>query len=90
VSALSPANLTGAIGLAAAACTTFAFLPQVVRTIRTRDTSGISFWTYLIFCTGVALWLAYGLLRGDVPVIAANSVTLLTAGTVLVLKIRAG
>jgi MtN3 and saliva related transmembrane protein len=36
------------------------------------------------------LWLVYGLLRRDVPVIAANAITLVTAGTVLVLKIRNG
>jgi MtN3 and saliva related transmembrane protein len=78
------------IGLAAASLTTFAFLPQVVRTIRTRDTAGISLWTYLLFCAGVALWLAYGVLRADLPLILANTVTLALSGTVLVLKIRNG
>ena len=78
------------IGLAAAFLTTFAFLPQVVRTIRTRDTTGISLWTYLLFCAGVALWLAYGVLRSDLPLILANTVTLALSGTVLALKIRNG
>ena len=83
-------SLVEPIGLAAASLTTFAFLPQVVRTIRTRDTTGISLWTYLLFCVGVVLWLAYGVLRADLPLILANTVTLALSGTVLALKIRNG
>ncbi len=83
-------NAAEPIGLVAASFTTIAFLPQVVRTIRTRDTAGISLWTYLLFCTGVVLWLAYGLLKADLPIILANVVTLAFAGTVLVMKLRNG
>ncbi len=83
-------NLVEPLGFVAATLTSLAFLPQVVRTIRTRDTAGISLWTYLLFCTGVALWLAYGLLRADLPVIFANGLTLALSGTVLALKIRNG
>lgn len=78
------------LGFAAAACTTLSFLPQVLRTLRTRDTSGISLWMYLLFCTGVALWLAYGIAIGDGPVVVANAITLALAGTVLALKISNG
>lgn len=78
------------IGLCAAFCTTVSFLPQAARAVRTRDTSGISLWMYVLFCAGVSLWLAYGVLRHDVPVILANAVTLATSGTVLVLKVRNG
>ncbi len=83
-------NSTKLLGLCAAVCTTVSFLPQAARTIRTRDTSGISLWMYVLFCVGVLMWLAYGLLRRDVPVIAANAITLVTAGTVLILKVRNG
>ena len=83
-------SLVELVGFTAASLTTFAFVPQVVRTIRTRDTAAISLWTYLLFCAGVALWLAYGVLRADLPVILANVVTLAFAGTVLVLKLRNG
>lgn len=78
------------LGIVAASFTTIAFLPQVVRILRTRDTRSISLWTYLLFCTGVALWLAYGLLRADLPIILANVVTLALAGAVLALKLRSG
>jgi len=77
-----------ALGYAAAACTTLSFLPQVIRTLRTGDTSGISLWMYLVFCTGVALWLGYGIALADAPIIVANLVTLGLASVVLVLKVR--
>jgi MtN3 and saliva related transmembrane protein len=78
------------IGLAAGACTTLSFLPQVVRTVRTRDTQGLSLWMYLIFTSGVALWLVYGLAIGDLAVALCNGVTLLLAGVVLAYKLRLG
>ena len=67
---------TEVIGLMAAACTTFSFLPQIIKTLRTRDTSGISFTMYSIFCIGILLWLTYGIIKKDVPIIAANAITL--------------
>lgn len=70
----------------AAVCTTLAFVPQVWQSWRTRDLSGISLPMYSIFTVGIALWLVYGLLNEDYPVIMANAVTLLLSGAVLVLK----
>ncbi len=81
-------DLTLTIGLAAGTLTTAAFVPQVVKTWRTRSTRDISLGMFSILCTGVALWLLYGLLTGDLPVILANIVTLLLAGTVLILKVK--
>ena len=78
------------LGLAAAFCTTLAFVPQVVKTWRTRSTTDISLGMFLVLVIGIALWLAYGVLLGDVPLIAANLVTLVLAGTILVLKLRHG
>jgi MtN3 and saliva related transmembrane protein len=66
-----------AIALGAAFCMTIAFLPQAIKTWRTRSTKDISLGTYLIFAIGIALWLIYGLLLHDIPLIAANGVTLL-------------
>lgn len=65
------------LGLSAAACTTLAFLPQVVRNWRTRSVDDLSFGTFGLFSIGIVLWLAYGLVIGDVPLIVANVVTLL-------------
>lgn len=79
-----------AIGLAAAACTTVSFVPQVIRALRTRETRSISLAMYLVFTAGVALWLVYGLLVHDLPVIVANSCTIVLCSIVLLLKIRHG
>lgn len=63
------------IGLAAAACTTLAFLPQAVKNWRTKSAGDLSFTTFGLFTVGVLLWLAYGLLIRDLPIILANLVT---------------
>jgi MtN3 and saliva related transmembrane protein len=77
-----------AVGYAAAILTTLAFLPQAVHSWRTRDLAGVSLGMYGLFTLGVALWLAYGILLGAWPIIAANGVTLTLAGLVLYLKLR--
>lgn len=78
------------IGLAAAFCTTIAFLPQVIQTWRTRSTRDISLSMFLVFTTGIFLWLVYGLIVGDVPLIVANGTTLVLSGTILYFKLRFG
>lgn len=78
------------VGFVAAALTTFAFIPQAVRTIRTKDTRGISLWMYAMFNVGIAFWLAYGLVLMSWPMILSNIVTLGLSGTILALKIRYG
>lgn len=76
------------IGFAAAFCTTAAFIPQVIHSIKTQDLSGISLGMYSIFSFGVACWLVYGLMLLSWPMIIANSITLVLACTLLVLKIK--
>lgn len=78
------------LGLLAGSLTTIAFLPQVIRTWRTRSTADISLVMFLILCTGIALWLVYGLIRGDWPVTIANGFTLVLASTILFFKLRHG
>ena len=77
-------------GYAAAACTTAAYLPQVIQAWRTRSTRDLSVGMLVVLNLGLALWLTYGLALGDRPLVAANAVTLVLAGTVLVLKLRHG
>lgn len=83
-------DVVTALGLVAATLTTISFLPQVLRTLRTRDTRSISVGMYAAFVTGVGLWLVYGLLTGDVPIIVANAITFVLSGIVFVLKLRYG
>ena len=78
------------MGGIAATLTTGSFIPQVWRVWQTRHTKDISLLMYAFFTAGVALWLAYGVLLGAWPIIIANSITLLLAGTVLILKLRFG
>ena len=78
------------IGLAAAFCTTIAFLPQVIKTWRTRSTKDISLAMFLVFTTGMFLWLIYGVILRDVPLIAANGTTFVLSGTILYFKLRHG
>ncbi|MDR3391787.1 MAG: SemiSWEET transporter [Sulfuriferula sp.] len=74
------------IGLAAGSLTTISFVPQVVQIWRTKHADDISTSMFVIFMIGVALWLLYGIYLHALPVIIANSVTLLLAATVLILK----
>jgi MtN3 and saliva related transmembrane protein len=78
------------LGLLAGVLTTVAFVPQVLKTWRTRSTHDISLWMFSILVAGIIAWLVYGAVIGDFPLIAANAVTLLLAGTILVFKIRNG
>ena len=76
------------IGALAACLTTVSFVPQAWLTFKTRGVSGISVSMYSVFTLGVALWLAYGLLVGAWPVVAANAVTLVLALAILFMRLR--
>ncbi len=76
------------IGFTAGLCTTFAFAPQVVKTLRTRSTRDISLAMYLLMGLGNLLWLVHGLQVGSSPVVAANLVSLVLVGVMLWMKLR--
>lgn len=76
------------IGSIAAVLTTFAFLPQVVKVIKTKDTESIALGMYLMQVVGIALWLGHGLAIQDLPLILANSVSLLLSATILAYKLK--
>jgi len=81
-------NTIAIIGYCAACGTTFSFLPQAIKTIRTKDTSGISLPMYALFTLGTLLWLIYGITANSLPVAIANAITLIFASIILVYKIR--
>jgi MtN3 and saliva related transmembrane protein len=81
-------NFITLLGLAAAVCTTLSFLPQAVKTIQTKNTSGISLSMYALFTFGTFLWFLYGLFSVNIPIIIANGITLLFALVILAYKIR--
>ena len=81
-------NIVQLLGLTAGSLTTIAFLPQVIKTWKTRSAKDLSLGMFSLFCLGVVLWLIYGLMVKDVPVIAANLLTLMLAATLLFFKLR--
>lgn len=81
-------NAIQVLGLVAGSLTTAAFLPQVVKTWKSRSAKDLSLGMFSLFCLGVAMWLVYGLAVNDIPVIAANLLTLLLASTLLFFKLR--
>lgn len=76
------------IGSVAAATTTVAFVPQVIRVWRLRDARDISLPTFLLFSVGMLVWVVYGVLILSLPIILANAVTLILAVIILSLKVK--
>ena len=83
-------NYITIIGLIAATLTTISFLPQAIKSWKTRSARDLSLGMFVTFCTGVLLWLIYGLLNQDVPIILSNAVTFVLALAILILKIKHG
>ena len=78
------------IGTVAGTLTTAAYLPQVVKVWRSRSAGDISLQMYILMVTGAALWIVYGALQWDWPIIIANVVSLLFTATILGFKLRYG
>jgi MtN3 and saliva related transmembrane protein len=76
------------LGFAAAILTTSSFVPQVIKLGKTHHTKDISLMMYAIITAGISLWLVYGILLGDLPIILANAVTLIFVGIVLSFKLK--
>jgi MtN3 and saliva related transmembrane protein len=76
------------IGFIAAILTTASFAPQAVKAWRTRSTQDISLTMFVMLAAGIILWLTYGLLINDMPLIIANALTLVLAGAILAAKLR--
>jgi MtN3 and saliva related transmembrane protein len=78
------------LGFVAGVLTTAAFIPQVLKIWRTRSARDISLGMYLVFTSGVALWLVYGIALGSLPIIVANVCTLALALAILLMKLHYG
>ena len=80
-------GLVTVLGALAAIASTVSFTPQAVKIIRTRQTKDISLGMYAITVSAFALWLAYGVMLGQWPLIASNSICLLLSGFILMMKL---
>ena len=76
------------LGLVAGTLTTLSFLPQLLKAWKSRSTHDISIGMFSLLAVGITLWIVYGAVTNDIPVIVANSVTLVFVGLILALKLR--
>lgn len=83
-------DLSTAVGLAAGLLTTISLVPQVTKIWKTRSAKDVSRKMFMAFCLGVALWLVYGIVKGDLPMIIWNSISLVLALSILGMKLRFG
>lgn len=81
-------DLAEVVGYLAAVLTTIAYLPQVIKTWKSKSASDLSLGLFTILTSGVLLWLLYGILIGNPIIITANTITLLLTGSMLYFKLR--
>lgn len=81
-------DLVTAVGGMAALCTTVSYFPQLKKCWQTGHADDLSLATFLVLAGGVALWVAYGVLKSDFVIVLANSVSLLLLGGILFFKLR--
>jgi len=81
-------NFYEIIGLLAACITTASFLPQVFKTYKTKDTSGLSLTMYIVFFIGIVLWLIYGIHLNSLPMILANFITAILSLFLIIMKLK--
>lgn len=76
------------VGYAAAICMIFGYLPQAIKTIRTRDTDGIAMPTFLMLGLGSVFFVVQGVLLGNIPLAITNSITTICSVIVFGIKVR--
>jgi len=76
------------VGMAAGTLTTISFLPQVIKTYKSRSAKDLSLGMFLLFTLGVFLWTVYGVVINKPAVYVANGVTLVLAASLLYAKFR--
>lgn len=76
------------LGIIAGTLTTISFLPQLVKIVKNKSAKDVSLLMFLIFTVGIFLWLVYGILTLTLAIIIANSVTIILALSILILKIK--
>jgi MtN3 and saliva related transmembrane protein len=76
------------IGYFAVFCTVVSFLPQAIKTLKTREVNGLSALTYLFLFLGSLSWFSYGILLSDVPLVVTNFLTTFFTGLILFLIVK--
>jgi MtN3 and saliva related transmembrane protein len=81
-------NVITTLGIVAGLLTTLAYLPQAIKTWKSRSADDLSWSMLIILSVGIVLWLIYGVWVRDLPIILANVVTFILTSVILVMKIR--
>ncbi|MFD1000243.1 SemiSWEET family sugar transporter [Ohtaekwangia kribbensis] len=79
---------TEIIGIAAGICTAISLLPQLIKIIREKEARNISLFYLVILLAGLSLWIWYGILREDLPIIATNITSIVLNIAIIILGIR--
>ncbi len=77
-------------GFIAAFCTTISFIPQIIKILKEKNTRDISIGMYIIFTFGILMWLIYGIMLNELPIIIANFFTLVFSCIILYFKFKNG
>lgn len=83
-------DIVAILGFVAGTLTTIALLPQVIKVWKLKETRDLSLLMYIILCIGVILWIVYGIMLSELPIIFANGVTLMLLLSILFLKLKYG
>jgi MtN3 and saliva related transmembrane protein len=83
-------ELNDLLGISAGVLTSYSRVPQIVKTWKTRSAGGLSLKMYAMLCIGFLLWLTYGVMTNDLPIILANVVSLALNITLLIFRFRFG
>ena len=81
-------DLTSILGLVAGICTTAAVVPQLLKAWKTKEVDDVSPGMFFVLITGLALWVVYGVIKNDFPIIATNGVAFLLNSLMLFLLFR--
>ena len=75
------------LGLLGGALTTSSFLPQVIKSWKTKSTGDVSIWMFLLLTTGIFIWAVYGFMIGSFPVVVANTFSFILSVTMIIFKL---
>ncbi len=76
------------LGLVAGACTSTAAVPQLIKTWKTKEVGDVSLKMFLLYVVGMSMWLTYGIIKSDLPIIITNALALTFHGMMLYFKIK--
>lgn len=76
------------VGLVAGICTSTSLIPQLIKTVKTKNAEDVSVFMFIVMLTGNALWIYYGFNKSDLPIVATNFVSLGLNIALIILKFK--